>query len=879
MTIFSAIIGVVFAFIMGVTYCASSISMQYGMAEKSTSAYIANQQIQVINDTQFNPIAFGEGAHNFEISLQYSFPYGFDLRARYSLSWSKKAGETSAPSSDNVILKFANRDNIIYDQNYIYLAASTAAGSGKITLITGVEFVNPTDENYFGRNLTITLNNNDVKVYKAQNSYSHTHPLVSGLATEDVTTGDIIYYSAATQAWLQHKKNSTATAGTTTDAYVMMYNQRRNYEQGVQFPGLNSAYKKPVVAEQYEITTGIEPDQVTTVYEKDRVYAPVWTGGNRAYAGVEMYVVAGSSDLQFEIQVEGIWRTSGNADSSYENNIQFNYTKDWTFERYSENLLSEDQGLWEVRSFNFSVQAKKARFINILDSIEITSAGQQPTEDYRIVVRSITINPSSENKTTFTYTEKNPQYVQCKKVVSNSNSSKTYYSQENISVINSTIYSNNLFNSLENAQQFYNGNITLVNNTNMDKIVEVELKLNYHISNGKTILYNDNYLRAVDLIDRDEDSPFLSDDAFKSSADYATVNSLYYSCSQESSSLSSVNQGTVQKITVKIAPYGSANVVTEYSVGASLTTEILDLFDDIATGEGKEHNRIEYYDVWTYLVPTIRDVTTTASQNHNVILETSTTETNTIVSVKNNTNSKIKGVRINNLAVRALEDAKFTQLTVEKAPNAWSSDYWKYYTKSGSDYIPVSQTEGAPDYVANKYYLKTQAYSATGIVLTMLNSFVKNSTTIENGTIELLPGESVQVASVNTTKQVVVTGRANMIGTSAFNNVEIVNNGTNGAFIVNYSNSNSYYLRMKGAAVGTNIASNIGDSTNGYYSYYIGIVRPGQIIAISTTEKLTIGSKDLIAVSGDYSETILKASAYAWHDAAVAKFNAYFNMK
>jgi hypothetical protein len=89
--ILSAILGVVFAFITGVTYAASSSSMDYGLSDKSTDAYVANQQLQVVNDTKSNPIAFGEGAHNFEISIQYSFVYDFDLRARYSMTWSKKA--------------------------------------------------------------------------------------------------------------------------------------------------------------------------------------------------------------------------------------------------------------------------------------------------------------------------------------------------------------------------------------------------------------------------------------------------------------------------------------------------------------------------------------------------------------------------------------------------------------------------------------------------------------------------------------------------------------------------------------------------------------------------------------------------------------------
>ena len=154
--IFSAILGVVFAFIMGATYCATSLNLMYISKDVSTSAYLGNQQIHLINDTEKNPISFGEGSHNFEIALQYSVDYDFDVRIQYALSWSGGA------SSDNVILNFANKDNVINDDKYIYLAKSVAAGSGKLTLINGVEFVNPKDSSYDGKNLTITILDSNV---------------------------------------------------------------------------------------------------------------------------------------------------------------------------------------------------------------------------------------------------------------------------------------------------------------------------------------------------------------------------------------------------------------------------------------------------------------------------------------------------------------------------------------------------------------------------------------------------------------------------------------------------------------------------------------------------------------------------------------------
>ena len=141
-TILSAILGVVFAFTMGVTYCLSDLNYIFGTHPKSTTAFMGNQQYIIVNDTLENPIHFSEGSHNFEIAIQYSIDYNFDFMLEYSLSWS---GENSV-STDNVILRFANRDSFIVDEDYIYYVGSSTdsqptyvtSGSGKLPIITGI---------------------------------------------------------------------------------------------------------------------------------------------------------------------------------------------------------------------------------------------------------------------------------------------------------------------------------------------------------------------------------------------------------------------------------------------------------------------------------------------------------------------------------------------------------------------------------------------------------------------------------------------------------------------------------------------------------------------------------------------------------------------
>ena len=211
--ILSAIIGVVFALITGFTYCATSLNLSYGQIPNSTEAYMANQQYTIINDTVKTPVLFGEGYHNFEVALQYSIGYSFDVRFKYSLSWSGG----SSYSTDNVILHFANRDNVIYDDNYIFLANAVSAGNSKINIIASVDFVDPTDSHYFGQKLTINIE--EVKIYKEQSSYDANHELLK-TTNNGVNKTVVSVTGPASQAWLQYKENSNAAEEEQTQAYV-----------------------------------------------------------------------------------------------------------------------------------------------------------------------------------------------------------------------------------------------------------------------------------------------------------------------------------------------------------------------------------------------------------------------------------------------------------------------------------------------------------------------------------------------------------------------------------------------------------------------------------------------------------------------------------
>lgn len=861
-SILSAIIGVVFAFSVGITYAPSALNLRYGSNPVSTDAFIGNQQVYVINDTISNPVVYGSGANNFEVAIQYSVAYDFDVRIAYSLTWSN--GE----SANNVILNYVNRDNIICDEKYIYLAETVPAGSGKITLISGASFVDAADmETYGGATLTVNITNSSVKIYKAQSVYDEEHPLYTE-AMEKYAE------STAAPAWVRRKKNKTADS---SSAYAMVYNYRYNYAQGIPYPQAETAYKKPAAQRTFEETlTDSNSQQVINSYTQHYVYGTLWGGGNRYYAGVGIYVIAGSEDLELEIQVAGVWRTNGNVEKTFENNIQYNYNeKYWDLNQISSNKL------WEIRTFKYKIEARSARYIEILDSVEVISARgtTNPSAAYRLVTNNIIINPLNNDAIkSITYSEANCKLITYSSIGSNvEESTKTIYPAETISIVNTTKYSNGLYDSyLSNdpSQQKFNANISLINNTADFRTVSVNYHLYYHLSNGVTKLYNDQGKRASDLING---TTVLPKHAFISTN---SLNLLYYSYSAESDETLDEINGEAGKTTdtVIIPPYSSVNIMSQYSVGKELSDNIVTLFDDTSTVDFKE-----FYDAWTYIeletvsneIASIETTPENATEaKTNLLLEATKTATQTVISVKNNTNMAVTGIEINNLAIR--EYKKTSQDPEDNKPFDWDVSYWKYYDANSNRLTEET------DFDSGLYHLETESYSQTTNTITYQNDFkvdeTKSTRIYDNGETKttLLPGESVIIALVDTTNKVVLSGTSSASSVEDLTGVTIINNGTTKAYLVNYT-ENSYYLRLN-----TNISS-----TNFFYKeeygYYMGILRPGQILTISLNEVVEIEEGDLINTSyevegvptTDFNADLLKD----WDVDAVAKYSELFNIE
>ena len=843
-SILSAVLGVVFALITGITYCATTLNLEYFSNPSSTSAYLGNQEYVMINDTLTKPVSYGEGIHNFEIAMQYSMSYDFDVRLRYTLSWSG-GGDVG-----NVILNFANRDNIIYDEQYIYLADPVKAGNGKIAFITGVNFADCNDPNYYGKSLTITI---EEKIYKAQTEYDTNHLLY-------------LESSNASKVWLSHKPKTEDLEKVTNlnNAQILMYNYRRSFDYGIKYPGPESAYKK--------VNTTQNGNTTTT--------AATWLGGNKSYAGTAMYVSTGNKAISLTITVNGIWydNNAEESDAVSENSIKYNYSSNWSHSSWIDNQL------WEVRTFDYIIPANKTFYIDILDSIEITSANKNPNtiefDKHRMVTNKIVVDTDSTEggEVIFDYSDNNnSNFIKRAELSVDQSSNLTgNYSSKPVSIVNSSIYSNGLYEmklTKEDAvQQTFTTSISLINNTGFTQSVQLNYDLYYHISNGNENLYDGT--EEDNIADRNRAEKYVYDGTW--TEEYALKNSgITYGYSKKSSRLI-----TSPNATIIVAPYSCVSLVEQYSVSSDLQADL----------ETKSGNINTYSDVWTFL-----DVSVKQSDGNDLIskvedpsivnlaLETTTNNSTVSISVKNNSTSTISGIKISSFSVYELSKVTNDSYRVlTNKPSDWKASYWKYYSKDPStgEFVQLkADTLGDAALPANTYYEKSQSYKTDSISLTLKDEFEQNATTITNKSdvdVVLKPGESIVVATVTTsqTHHVAVKGLAESTTVSKPEKPMIVNNGSSDAYIINNS-ENSYYLRFSGILTDETkfkVESITDDQGSNNMNYYVGIFRPGQIIKVSMTKAGDLLESDIIEVGAVFDEDDLSG----WNSEYITLMSKYF---
>lgn len=784
--IICVIIGAVFAFTTSIVYGAFSWKREHNSGY-ATGAFLPNQTYQIINDTLPNGILYSDGVKEYEVALQYSYDYSFKFYVEYELKWS------NGLDASNVILNFSNRNAWIVDNSRIYYRDTVAAGTGKLPIIVGVDFVDNYNTNYYGAKLTINIKN--VEIAKANDTLD-----TSGIA-------------GTAYAEYQARK---AASYSTANAFAVVYNPT---DKGSYQP------KAPVGKTAFATTTSSSGG--TSITTTSKLY------GNKNYVGLGAYIITGSSSINLVAKVVGSWvvdtgkttdPTSANINT---NTIKYNYSSGWVGESYDAGTIVQ-----EIRTFQYTIPAHTAMYIDIIDSVEMITRGMLAAANYTdfhiktdLLLNSDTQLNFENGIATTTITTK---------TLSGTSYSTSLPSQD-YSVVNSSKYDAALYNVTTGGAQTYKTQIKVINNTASKLTVAASYQLKAYISNGN------------------------------STADYGKI----YDFGDEShwdrdeySYTSSITVGTHNASQI-IAPYSAMTICTSFTVPNDMVAKLVAAN---AAYSGK--------DVWIELVPQITPAASTADDTQ-LVLETVISGTTAKLYAKNVSSNALTSLSLDLKYSRYSTQTNMVATTLSTEPANWKKEYWKYYVNNSNSYQQVNEvnnptsngdgttsikTASMPSFVAGTYYTNSGWIGAT--------SYTTTSSDIVN------PGEKVLLGSLTiTASQTYDFSDYTLTGSVATaSDVNLVNETTGKAYIKNNSTTKSYYIRFSSSV-------NFADTTkanfmqDGSFWYFYGLIRPGQVIPIN----ITAGDSQISIEAVEDATGSLPSQISDWPTSVVEKLKAMYN--
>lgn len=727
-----------------------------------------------------------------------SIQYAIDYDFDLKLSYS--LSWSNGANTDNVILTFANRDDYIVD-DYVYGQDkdSYIYKASKITAGSGL--------------LNIITG---VSFVKYDDSTYQGATLTINVRAEMYKADKLTYNenhplyevgSMASEKWKDYRSNNI------TNPYAIVYNYAYDYAHGAVYPNDYGTYVKNINASE----------QVTS-YD--------WLGGNRSYAGVGLFIFTGTSDVYLTARVAGIWRqpqeasqTDGNIDLAFENNIKYNYADNW-----DHSFWDASTKLYETRTFRYKLEAGKTFYIPVVESIEITSVKLKDADysNYRAVTNVIQINGSSFIGRLSHGEISNGEVV----------STISAYTPSKVSIVNISKYNNNYINNTE-VNKLFETSVTYINNTNQDITITANYGLSYRVSNGLDGFDTDDDLGTIT---RPEELGYTDLELFRD----ITGKGVNYTITGNATSYLAKNGAVEYKNTldannknIVLPAYSSITKLTAYQVDA----DIIDSVSKVLLGLDENDTNNKRYDLWLEVNPSwsLADNNPTKA---NVSLEIKENDGKIELYAKNNTNKKLTSVNVG----YNVYTYEYDFISFRNKPADWDYAYWSYYNSMNiNDPVVVKNVNWDTTPKPTFYAMSTISVSlmkGNQSDLTLLPNEIK---LIASYTGEIDNEIYVQLTSLTNTENVP-------------NGVELINAGNANSMIVNFSDTNSYYVRFDGTL--TSAQDNI--TTAEGYNYYIGILRPHQVLSIPTSTAMTLDA--IVYNAGESYTTTLSSWQYSVYD-------------
>lgn len=527
-------------------------------------------------------------------------------------------------------------------------------------------------------------------------------------------------------------------------------------------------------------------------------YGPLQTShkqifGNKNYVGIGAHVVTGASTIKMKATVVGAWNTASDTKPS-DVHIATNTIKYNFAENWGNVKYSTTTEVYETRTFDYYIPAHSAVYIDIIDTVEMITRGYYSNADYSgfYIVTQLEING-----TTFTFSD---GMATGTITTTSVDVTTTELPTRELSVFNMSIYEPALYSCDDNASKTVTTQVKLINNTASTlNIASISYNLMFYISNGN------------------------SSAGYSESAGFADTN--YWVRVDETLTVTNTSKS------VQIAPYSSVLVYTSYEIPTSANTTL---------------SAYNTCDKWASLIPNIGTVSKVTTQSGGLAVDVQTSGTTANVYVTNLSNKTVTGFSLSSFSYEYNDFTGNSQFVGNGGdqPDNWAKNYWRYYVKlSNNSYVQNTVATWNKNAI---YYVPKGWVTTTG------------SLTLKTVT-EIAPNERVLVAtgSVESAKTYNFSGlTASITSSKTAESVNLVNESTGKAYLINNSTSVSYYVRFKATASETYFYK---DSSDGY-TYFMGLIRPGQVIPLTTT---ATSSQVSVEVSAEASTGSLPSSLWS----------------
>lgn len=610
-------------------------------------------------------------------------------------------------------------------------------------------------------------------------------------------------------AWQEYQERKLSSyAG--TDAYVVVYNQTDKGTYKPKAPVGKTAFRSGSVVEMTENEKTIT--QTTTTIKK--------IFGNKNYVGVGAYIITGASAVNIKARAVGYWQPDTGTTSSagdvhiVSNTIKYNFAENWGDETYP-----ADTEVQEVRTYAYSIPAHTAVYVDILDSVEVVSRGYYANADYSGFHISTTINLNEQGNITTT------NGIGTTTITSIS-ATTTEMPTNTFSVINSSKYDAGLYQATSDGSETYKTQVRVVNNTANKLSISASYSLKIYISNG-------NSTAAYGGIYSFEDTTYWARDIV----------------TEGTSSYVTIPEAGVLNSGQYIAPYSAMTICTSFQINNGVNTWLKGV-----------KSAYEGSDIWVELVPTITATTTTVDDSQ-LALETEVSSNTAKFYVKNLSTNVLSSISLSINYSSYNNQSGMTEFNSNgqsTAPTNWERNYWKYYVKDGTLY---KQNTNSTWNSGTTYYV-------------FAGWQTQSSPTNKTLSAQINPGEKVLVGSLTlNSSQIYDFSRYTLTGSvdATATDVQMINETTGNAYLINNSTTKSYYVRFAGSTTLDYFFA------NGGYAYFKGLIRPGQVIPVTITATDTAISASVIEDTSGVLLTEAELSNAGWPTAVLANYKALYN--